>query len=524
MNKLSEWFKKLVEKWKSFSKKKKIAFGVLFVGILATLIYIGVSLGSTKYGVLFSNMDKTDSSAVYNKLKEKKVDVKVEGNNILVPKDEVDKIRMEVMSEVPLTNGSQGFEILDKNKFGTTEEEMKINYQRALQGELERTIKAFPEVQDSRVHLVLPSDTAFVKDVTPGNAAVTVKLKPEKSLSTEQVKAIVSLVSGSTKNIPKDNVKIIDSNMQELTANLFDEEDKEATTPLEKQHQLKKEYEKNLESKVLNLLEPVYGKGKIQVKINADLDFDAVQRDATDYNTRNVVVSEHSVRDRNTENENGAGVGNDPNQNRIANENNNNAVSTHEENTRNYNVPKVEEKTIKAPGSVNRITTSVIIDGTLDPAERASVNNVVSGAVGFNANRGNGVGDVISVEGMPFDNALENKANKDLEEMKKLEEQKKKKKLYTILGILAVLAIVAGVIIYIKRKKRLEEEEELESQELEFIMPEEESKEETVKFKPIDFEGQNEKTHLENEIKKYAKEKPDQVAEIIKAWLAEDER
>lgn len=118
-------------------------------------------------------MDSNDSGTVLQKLKDKKVEAKVEGNNILVPKDKVDELRMQMLSEVPLTNGSQGFEILDKSQFGETDQEMKINYQRALQGELERTIKGFPQVDNTRVHLVLPEETAFVKETQPGRASVT---------------------------------------------------------------------------------------------------------------------------------------------------------------------------------------------------------------------------------------------------------------------------------------------------------------------------------------------------------------
>lgn len=160
MNKLKEIFKGLKEKWINLSKRKKIAFSIVMVGIIGAIIALSVYLGRTKYSVLFSNMNPNDSGAVLEKLKDKKVEAKVEGNNILVPKEDVDKLRMEMLSEVPITNGSQGFEILDKSKFGETDQEMKINYQRALQGEIERTIKSFPQVEGARVHLVLPQETA----------------------------------------------------------------------------------------------------------------------------------------------------------------------------------------------------------------------------------------------------------------------------------------------------------------------------------------------------------------------------
>ncbi|MBV1821162.1 flagellar M-ring protein FliF, partial [Bacteroidales bacterium MSK.15.36] len=173
MNKLSQWFNTLKDKIKNLSKKKKIAYGAIAVGIIGALISGIVYISKPKYAILFSNMEQEDMGAVYNKLKENKENFKVDGNTILVPKEKVDSLRMEVMSQVPIKNGSNGFELLDKNKFGATEEEMKINYQRALQGEIERTIKGFPEVENVRVHLVMPEDSVFIKDDTPAKASIT---------------------------------------------------------------------------------------------------------------------------------------------------------------------------------------------------------------------------------------------------------------------------------------------------------------------------------------------------------------
>nr|WP_246582622.1 flagellar basal-body MS-ring/collar protein FliF [Clostridium mobile] len=233
MNKLSQWVNKLKETLGNLSKKKKIAYGAIFAGIICTLIYLGITLTSTKYAVLFSNIDNSDMGSVYNKLKEKKEDFKVEGNTILVPSEKVDSLRMEILSEVPMNNGSQGFELLDKSKFGATDAEMKINYQRALQGELERTIKSFPEIENARVHLVLPEGSAFIKDETPAQASVTLKLKPYKKLSKDQVKAIVALVSGSVKNLPRENIEINDTNGS-LTKDLYEDEEPDMAGAAEK--------------------------------------------------------------------------------------------------------------------------------------------------------------------------------------------------------------------------------------------------------------------------------------------------
>lgn len=520
MNKLSQWMKDLMEKLNAWSIKKKIAYGAILIGILGALIYLGISLGSTKYAVLFSNIDKNDMGAVYTKLKEKKEDFKVEGNSILVPKDKVDSLRMEVLSEVPMTSGSEGFELLDKSKFGATDAEMKINYQRALQGELERTIKSFPEVDNVRVHLVLPEDSVFVKDATPAKASITLKLLPYKKLTEDQVKAIIALVSGSVKNLPKENVEVNDTNGS-LSKDLFNKDNTDMQGAAEKQQGLKKEYEKNLENKALNMLEAVYGKDKVKVKVNADLNFDAVEKENVTYDPKNVVVSEKSVKDTNKDAQNPASGSpvDDAMGNRIE-QNKDGSVTTHEESTKNYEISKSQDKTIKAPGAVDRLTISVVLDGALDNATRTSVTNAVASAVGYDQRRG----DTISVEGIPFDTGAKDKINKDLEEMKKEEEAQKRMKLYTGIGIAAGIAIIALAIFLIRRKKKEDEEEEMEPQGIDVVITDDTPMEEQVNFKPIQLDVENEKTHIEKEIRKYASEKPEQVADIIKSWLAEDER
>jgi flagellar M-ring protein FliF len=527
MGKLSQWFKNLIEKWKGLSKKKKIAFGIIFTAIIGSLIYLGIFFGSTKYDVLFSNMDATDSAAVYKQLQTDKVAAKVQGNSILVPKDQIDKVRMQMLSEVNMTNGSQGFELLDKTKLGSTDAEMKINYQRALQGELERTIKSIPEIQNARVSLVLPDDTQFVKDTQPGSASVTLQMKQGQNLNSDQVKALVALISGSVKNVPKENVEVIDDKLTLLSKDLFNDKNNisDSTTPAEKQQQLTEEYQKDLEKKLLNMLEAIYGKDKVKVKVNADLDFDAVQQDSTTYDPKSVVVSEHDIKD--TSNGQGNTASSSPVDNNMTNTtttNNGNGTSTHDETTKNYDVSQVQQKTIKAPGSVKRLTASIALDGNVDPTTKTSISNLAVSAIGYDAKRG----DTISVEGIPFDTTLQDKAKKDLDAMTKAADQAKKTKTYTMIGIAAAIVLGAILAIFLWRRKRRQDEEELfedEANGIDVIVGDEiEPTKQQFKFKSADLEGENEQTHVENEIKNYAKEKPEQVADVIKSWLAEDER
>lgn len=529
MDKLSEFFKNLYEKWKNVSKGKKIAFGVSFAGIIVVIIYLAVSLGSTKYAVLFSDLDPTDANIVIEKLKEKKIsNYKISGNAVYVPEEVREELRLEMAPL--LTSGSKGWELLDSgSSFGATDTEMKIQYQRALQGELERTIKSFPQVERARVALVLPEDSVFVKDSTPASASITLMMKTGKKLSDEQVKAIVALVRGSVKNLPSENVQIIDDNMTLLTKDLFNEDKTNLTAAASKQQEMKRNYEKQLEDKVMEQLARPFHNSNVTVKINADLDFDAVENITTTVDPKGTPISEKVVE------ENNGGTGSATSRNPVDNNmtngaagsNNNSQGSTHKEQTTNYEVGKSETKTQKAPGSVKRLTASVVINGNIDDALKTQITGLVAGAIGFDEERG----DTINVEGIAFDETDSENAKKALDEMKAQEAEEKKLEMYKLIaggaGLLVLFIIL--IVLIRKGKKKGSEFDALENN----VVPKgidvvvgSKSQKPEIEYKPIDFdlEDNNEKLHLEKEIKKYAAEKPDQVADIIKSWLVEDER
>lgn len=528
MGKLSEMMKGITEKWKSLSRTSKIALGVFVVVVITALTFLFISLSSVKYAVLFSNLDPNDSKTVVDNLKQLKVsNYKISGNSIMVPTSQVDELRLELAPQI--TDGSKGWELFDSGStFGSTDTETQIKYQRALQGELEKTIKSFPQVAGTRVQLVLPEDSVFVKDSTPASASVTLMMKAGQTLSDDQVKAIVSLVSGSVRNLPKKNVQIVDDKMKLLTNGIFDDSNTDVSVATEKQQDMKKNYEKYLEDKVMSMLNLAY-KDKVSVKVNADLDFDAKKTTSTTYDPKGAVVSEQKKADYNSS---GNTV---PSQSPVDNNMVNSSSSTttttngnivHSEDTVNYDNSKTDSEVISAPGAVKKLTASVIIDGNLDNATRSAIQNTVAAAIGIDQTRG----DSISIEGIPFDTTVKDDAKKALDAIQKETQQENQMKLYRMiaLGVGALIAVIVAVVLF--RKKRNNDDEDIEFEELsngngiDVVIGN--KPEEQIEFKPIDFdrEANNERTHIEKEIKKYATEKPDQVIDIIKSWLAEDER
>lgn len=520
MNKLMESFKKLGTKFKAMSKGAKIALIGSLASIVIAIVIFGVYSTNNKYKVLFSNLDAADAQTVTSKLKESKVDMKISGNSILVPSDQVDELRLELATEI--SNGSKGYELMDAgSSFGMTDEEFQIKKQRMEQGEIEKTIKSFPQVENARVHITPPKDSVFVKDKEPGKAAVYLAVKNGQKLSDDQVKAIVALVSGSTDSIPKENIEVVDDKMNLLTKGLFDEQgDAISSSSVEKQQDLQKEYETKLEKSINELLVPLVGKDKVKAKVNATLDFDSKQK------TQVVVDPNKVIKNQETNKTNSSNSGGTASQSPVDN-NMSNTISNGSSSTQNtseqekteYEVGKTETKTISAPGEVKRVTASIIVDGNLDMATADSIKNIVASAIGYKQDRG----DEINVLGMAFDTADKAAAQKEIDQMNQDAANAEKAQLIKMVaaGVAGLIAVIGIIVFIIKRRKPKEEERE---HVLDVVIKDNITPKEVQKFDPINFETNNEKTHIENEIKKYASEKPEQVADIIKSWLTENER
>ena len=518
MNSLKEGVKNIWEKFKGFSKAIKIAIITSLVLLIIAIISIFFYSSANKYKILFSELDVYDSQIVIEKLTEKKVDMKIEGTAILVPKEQVDQLRLELAPE--LTSGSHGYELMDTgSSFGMTDEEFQIKKLRMQQGELEKTIKSFPQVADARVHITPAQDSVFVSDKKPGKAAVYIKLATGKKLETNQVESIMALVSGSTDNIPLDNIEVIDDNMNLLSKDLKNEDSSYVDSNLILENlDLEKRFESELEKSIVELLTPVIGLNKVKAVVNADLDFDSKQKTETIIDPNKVIVSQNTIKEQNgslSQTVSGGPVDENMSNVIVDNNDNDNSGSLKEEQLTNYEVGKTENKVISAPGEVRRLTASVIVDGELQGNLQTAIEKAVQTAIGFKGERG----DEISVVGITFDPTLaENNDN-----ITNPIAENDKNNIFIYLGVAAAVIVVVIVLFIIRNKKKANDEVE-EELALDVVIDDKITKVPQKPLAPIDFEEPNPQVHLETEIKKYASEKPDQVVDIIKSWLAESER
>ena len=520
MKKLLEKVKELFEKFKSQSKKIKIAIIASLIAIIVAIVSTVVYTTSNKYAVLFSNLDTDDAKTVVNYLTTEKIENQIDSstNTIRVPKNQVDKLKLELTPE--LKSGSVGYELMDQQStFGYTDEQFNIQKKRMQEGELEKVIKSLEPIENAKVSITEAESSVFVKDQSEGSAAVTVKLKQGASLTEEQVKGIVAVVSRSLLNVPKENVTVIDQNSNLLTRDLSDEESGQASSEtISKQHQAEQDYEERLKKEIVELLEPIVGKGNVSARVNANLDFDAKQSTQTVIDPNKVIVSQETSKETNSSSD--GTVSESPVDNNMTNEivdNNGNSNSTKEEQKTNYDSGKSESKVIEAQGKVERLTATVYLNKDLTAEEVQEYEQELANAIGINPTRG----DQITVNGKQFDTTASEEAKAAIDEMN-AEEAAKKRNMMIIAGAIAGVIILGGLVLLItKRRKKKEEEEE---QLLDTLIDDTIIPKEPDTFDPIEFERETEKSHLESEIKKYATEKPEQVVEIIKSWLSENER
>jgi len=543
MKKLLEKVKGLLEKFKSKSKKIKIAVVVSIIAVIIAIISAIFYSSSNQYQVLFSNLDDANLQTVMSTLNNEKVDAKIDKstNTITVPKSQVDKLRLELAPS--LTTASTGFELMDSgSSFGMTDEEFKIKKVRMQQGELEKTIKSFPQVQDARVHITEATTSVFAKDATPGKAAVYLKLKSGTTINEDQVKSIVALVSGSTENIPRENIDVIDDKMNLLTKDInADQTASVSSETISKQQDAEKAYEDKLQKAIVSLLEPIVGKDKVKATVNVNLDFDSKQNTQTVVDPNKVIISQENSKESNNSGT-GTTTGQSPVDNNMTNSitptnnsntsttnngntststtttnNGNTLISSKEDQKTNYEVGKNESKVISAPGEVKRLTASVVVDGTLDAATQQTIENAVGNAIGMDTLRG----DKVSVLGMAFDTTAQDQAKAEVDAMNAQAATSSKNTMMIIAGILGTLLLGIIIFLIVKRRKnkKVKNDQLLDTLIDDNIIPKE-----PETFDPIEFESKSQKSHLENEIKKYAIEKPEQVVEIIRSWLTENER
>jgi flagellar M-ring protein FliF len=382
------------------------------------------------YVPLFASLTAEDAGAIVNQLKAAKTPYRIAGtgDQILVPADKQSELRLRMASQGLPLGGGVGFEVFDKPAFGVSDFAQRLNYQRALQGELARTIGGLREVARARVHLVLPQPSLFTDHERPASASVFLKLQPGAALSREQIRGIVHLVSSSVEGLGADRVTVVDTAGRVLA--VAGDNAPAGGALSARQHELKSSVEETLERRVQSLLEATLGAGQAVARVSAQLNLDRVERteERFDPNTvaRQKTRSTESTKGRSSTPAPPAGAPDPEAQTREATTAND---GSRESESITYEVSRVLAKTVVAPGDVRRISVAVMLNtptrvtrgadgketrepGTRAPAEIETIRKVVMSAVGFDEERG----DEVTVVELPFDTSAVERERESLEQ------------------------------------------------------------------------------------------------------------
>ena len=261
----------LLERVKALSLQQKLAAGAALA--LAIALIVGLLLWSkpADYAVLFSNLDERDGGAIVTTLQQMNVPYRFSDNGsaILVPSSQVHDLRLRLAAQGLPRGGNVGFELMDNQKLGITQFAEQINYQRAVEGELARTIQNIGAVSAARVHLAIPKKTGFLRDKEKPSASVMVTLRPGRVLDEAQIAGIVHLVSSSVPELTPDRVTVVDQSGNLLTRSPDQNKGDLDAKQLAFIQELESAYVRRVES----ILEPIVGAGNFKAQVAVEVDF-----------------------------------------------------------------------------------------------------------------------------------------------------------------------------------------------------------------------------------------------------------
>jgi len=391
---------KLWQGFSTLSASRKMTLAGVTVLILASLSAFVYFTNQEDYRILFSNLNSEDASSIVTKLKEKKIPYQISpsGDIISVPSGKVAELRLELAAAGLPHGGGVGFEIFDNKTLGATEFEQQLNYRRALQGELARTINSLDEIQQSRVHIALPKESLFIDQQKKPTASVTLKLKTGRKLKPSQIEGIGHLVASSIEGLSPDNVMIVDSQGNMLSKG---QEESRLSRLSSSQIDYQRSIEKDMGNQIQTLLENVVGQGKAVVRVNADLDFRITEKTEETYDPESPVV-------RSTQKQMDKMTGPAP---AAAKASASGSEKEKTDETVNYEINKTVSKTVMPVGEIKKISIAVLVDGIYTKDDKGtatfqerpkkeleSIEDLVRKSSGFNAQRG----DQVIVTSMPF--------------------------------------------------------------------------------------------------------------------------
>lgn len=420
------------EKMTSFAQTpgaQKFVLGLGIAAIIAVMAGVWIWSQQPDYRVLFSNYNDRDGGAIVASLQQMNVPYKYAegGGAILVPADQVHDARLKLASQGLPKGGNVGFELMENQKLGVSQFLEQVNFQRALEGELARSIESIAAVQAARIHLALPKASVFVRDRQQPTASVLLNLHPGRTLDTQQVSAVVHLVASSVPDLPLKNVTIVDQN-----GNLLSETNRPGAVNGLDATQLKyvQTLQQNIVRRVESIITPIVGANNVRAEATADVDFSRSEQAAETYKPNlaadaSSVRSQQSSESANLNNTNATGIPGAltnqppvPATAPITAVGNTNAApgtpsvqNTRKDTTVNYEVDKTIRYVQQPMGGIKRLSVAVVVNYkhtvdksgksisiALSDVEKTQITDLVKEAMGYDKERG----DSLNVVNSPF--------------------------------------------------------------------------------------------------------------------------
>lgn len=455
-------FAQIKEVWTRLKPAQRVTLSVAVmatVALIAALAYYG---SQPEYGVLFSDLKPADAQTIVDKLKAANVSYKLSNNGttVSVPSERVAELRVEMAASGALSGGHVGFDIFDKTNFGATDFAQQVNYRRAIEGELAKTLEGMDEVESARVHITPARESVFADKGERAKASAMLRVRQGRELSRERTEAIVNLIASAVEGLDPSDVAVMDTRGRLLSAgNHQDAAMGGGDAGAFNSHlEARRKFEAETAARIVSLIEPISGVGHVRADVAADVDFSRVEQTEEKYDPKSAVIrSQQSAQEsRNSQANVTGGVAgaraNDPTTKlptaqATPNANGDSRVAT----TTNYEIDKTVKHTLGGGGRINRLSASVVLDyknvnnvqTARTPEELKKVQDLVAAAIGIDPQRG----DQIVVQTIPFDQPTVEVANQTW-----LEKNRELVRTAIKYGTLALIALL--VYLFIVRPAR----------------------------------------------------------------------
>jgi flagellar M-ring protein FliF len=398
-------------------------FTILVIGVLAAAGIYGLAnwQHEANFRPLYTALAPEDAALMVQKLKEGGTPFRLSNNGttVLVPEEKVAELRLEMAGAGVPKSGRIGFEIFDKTNFGMTDFAEHVNYRRALEGELERSIMAVGEIEQARVHISLPQESVFIETRQPAKASVLIKIRPGASLPETAIPAITHLVASAVEGLAPESVSLLDmrGNLLNRPKRLGSSTDDASEASLEYRHKV----EQDLTAKLESTLEPLVGAGRFRAAVSAECDMNSGEQSEETFDpTHSVMTTSQKTEDISSPSHVAGGVPGTasnlpPTGPKPAAAG---GGTTRKTENISYQTSRLVKRTTLPQGGIKRLSVSVLIDHEVhwegtganmkrvlvppSPERLKSIHDLITAAVGFSQQRG----DQLIVESLPFESTL----------------------------------------------------------------------------------------------------------------------